>query len=170
MIATDFFTVDTVRRTTLDGLFVIGLGTQRVRLVDVTDHPNGMWVMQRARESWMRQADGGVVPRLLIHDRDSKFIRAFDEAFRADGIRIIRHRSRRRTPTPSPSGGCEPSGKGVWTGSWCGTGASWSGCLTKTFGTTTTNGRIDAVAFAPGGWRCRDCAWCGHGRGQRPSL
>jgi putative transposase len=34
--------------------------------------------------------DRGQRPRLLIHDRDSKFSRAFDDVVRSDGIRVIR--------------------------------------------------------------------------------
>ena len=41
IIATDFFTVETVRLTTLYVLFFIELGTRRVRLGGVTDHPRG---------------------------------------------------------------------------------------------------------------------------------
>jgi putative transposase len=77
-------------------LFVIEFGTRRVRLVGVTDHPNGAWAVQRAREYSMRQADG-VVPRFLIRDRDSKFTRAYDEVFRADGVRIV------KTPIQAPN-------------------------------------------------------------------
>ena len=50
IVATDFFTVETVRLTTLNVLFMIELGTRRVRLAGVTRHPNGPWVVQRARE------------------------------------------------------------------------------------------------------------------------
>jgi transposase InsO family protein len=35
--------------------------------------------------------------RLLIHDRDPKFSRAFDEIFRSEGIEVI------RTPTKAPN-------------------------------------------------------------------
>jgi putative transposase len=41
--------------------------------------------------------DRGQRPRLLIHDRDSKFSRAFDAPFRSDGIRVI------RTPVRAPN-------------------------------------------------------------------
>lgn len=97
MIATDFFTVETIRLTTLYVLFVIELETRRVRLVGVTDHPNEAWVVQRARECSIRLADDGVVPRFLIRDRDSKFTRAFDEVFGADGVRVV------KTPVQAPN-------------------------------------------------------------------
>ena len=55
MVASDCFTVQTVRLRRLDVLFSIELGTRRVRLVGVTDHPSGSWVVQRARELWMER-------------------------------------------------------------------------------------------------------------------
>jgi putative transposase len=55
IVATDFFTVETVRLKTLYILFCIELHTRRVRLAGVTDHPNGRWVVQRARECSMRR-------------------------------------------------------------------------------------------------------------------
>jgi putative transposase len=96
MVAADFFTVETVRLTTLYVLFIIELGTRRVRLVGVTDHPSGSWVVQRARELSMERegergtAEGTTAPRFLIRDRDSKFTRAFDGVFASDGTQIIR--------------------------------------------------------------------------------
>jgi hypothetical protein len=69
ILATDFFTVETVRLTTLYVLFIIELGTRRVRLVGVTDHLSGSWVVQRARELSMEReretAEGTTVPRFL---------------------------------------------------------------------------------------------------------
>jgi hypothetical protein len=101
IVATDFFTVETVRLTTLYVLFVIELGTRRVRLVGVTDHPSGSWAVQRARELSMERerepAEGTTVPRFLIRDRDSKFTRAFDDVFASDGIQII------KTPIQAPN-------------------------------------------------------------------
>jgi putative transposase len=95
-VAIDFFTVETVRLTTLYVLFIIELGTRRVRLVGVTDYPNGPWVVQRARElsiervSDMGTAKDASLPRFLIRDRDSKFTRAFDSVFTADGIQVLK--------------------------------------------------------------------------------
>ncbi len=101
IVATDFFTVETVRLTTLYVLFIIELGTRRVRLVGVTDHPSGSWVVQRARELSMERerdtAEGTTVPRFLIRDRDSKFTRAFDDVFASDGTKII------KTPIQAPN-------------------------------------------------------------------
>jgi putative transposase len=101
ILAIDFFTVETVRLTTLCVLFAIQLQTREVRLVGVTDHPNGPWVVQRARELSMCRAQETTAetgaPRFLVRGRDSKFTRAFDDVFAADGIQII------KTPVQAPN-------------------------------------------------------------------
>jgi putative transposase len=93
IVATDL-SVGAVRLTTLDVLFVIELGTRRVRLVGVTDHANGPWAVQRAREPSMERerepAEGTTVPRFLIRDRDSTLTRAFDDVLASDGIQAIK--------------------------------------------------------------------------------
>ena len=101
ILATDFFTVETVGLKTLYVLFIIEPGTRRVRLAGVTDHPNGPWVVQRAREFSMDRARTGAaegrVARFLVRDRDSKFTRAFDDVFAADGVQVI------TTPVQAPN-------------------------------------------------------------------
>jgi hypothetical protein len=72
-------TVETVRLTTLYLPFVIELGTR---------HPNGPWVVQRARELSMERSAGTSTPGFLMRDRDGKFTRAFDDAFASDGTKI----------------------------------------------------------------------------------
>jgi putative transposase len=53
IVATDFFTVEIVRLTTLYVLFIIELGTRRVRLVGVTDHPSGRgWSSGHGSSRW----------------------------------------------------------------------------------------------------------------------
>src|SRR6266545_2150664 len=101
IVAVDFFTVETVRLRTLYVLFAIELHTRLVRLVGVTDHPNGLWIVQRARELSMnrepRTAGVTSAPRFLVRDRDSKFTRAFDDVFASDGVRTV------KTPIQAPN-------------------------------------------------------------------
>jgi len=101
IIATDFFTVETVCLKTLYVLFFIELHTRQVRVAGVTDHPNGAWVVQRARERSieMESLEGAIVPRFLLRDRDAKFTRAFDDVFAADGTQVI------KTPVKAPNAG-----------------------------------------------------------------
>jgi hypothetical protein len=49
MVACGFFTVDTVFLRCVQVLFVVELGSRRVHLAGVTDHPTGLWVAQQAR-------------------------------------------------------------------------------------------------------------------------
>jgi putative transposase len=99
IVATDFFTVETVRLKTLYVLFLIELHTRRVRLAGVTDHPSGPWVVQRARELSieLERTEDTTMPRFLVRDRDSKFTRAFDDVFASDGVQII------KTPVQAPN-------------------------------------------------------------------
>jgi putative transposase len=97
IIATDFFTVETVRLKTLYVLFFIELHTRQVRLAGVTRRPNGPWVVQRARGLSMERPEGMTTPRFLIRDRDSKFTRVFDDVFASDGTRVI------MTPVQAPN-------------------------------------------------------------------
>ncbi len=104
IVATDFFTVETVRLKTLYVLFFIELHMRRVRLAGVTDHPGGPWVVQRARELSMmtERPEDATVPRFLVRDHDTKFTRAFDDIFTSDGTQIIKTPSR-PCPQPRPS-------------------------------------------------------------------
>ena len=74
ILATDFFTVETVLLKMLYVLFVIEVGIRRVRLAGVTGHPSGPWMTQQARELSMSLAQDGRAPRFLIRDRDTKFV------------------------------------------------------------------------------------------------
>jgi putative transposase len=86
----DFLTVDTLFLKRFYILFAIELATRRVRLCGVTAHPDSAWVSQQARNLVMRLDDEGAAIRFLIRDRDSKFMRDFDEVFRSEGIRVIK--------------------------------------------------------------------------------
>ena len=90
MLECDFLTVDTVFFKRLYVLFFIELATRRVHVAGITTSPDGPWVTQQARNLLMQLDDQGIRPRYLIRDRDSKFTRDFDEAFRTEGIRVIK--------------------------------------------------------------------------------
>ena len=93
MLATDFFTVDTVSLKQLYVLFVAELSTREVHLLGVTDHPTGAFVAQVARNLVGELAGLGRSIRFLIRDRDTKFTATFDEVFRSEGIQSSRRRS-----------------------------------------------------------------------------
>ena len=94
VLACDFFTVETLWLRRLYVLFFIELGSRRVHLAGITTSPNGAWVTQQARNLTMTTDLRAA--RFLIRDRDTKFTRAFDDVFRAEGIRLI------RTPVRAP--------------------------------------------------------------------
>jgi hypothetical protein len=79
IVACDFFTVDTVWLRRLYVLFFIELDTRRVHLAGVTANPNGQWVTQQARNLLLVLGEQGRRARFVLHDRDAKFSRSFDE-------------------------------------------------------------------------------------------
>ena len=96
-LACDFFTVDTVWLRRLYVLFFISIGTRRVEYLACTSNPDGRWMIQQARNLVMDLDERGLRPRFLIHDRDTKFTRAFDGILQSEGIAII------RTPVRAPN-------------------------------------------------------------------
>src|SRR6266536_1275512 len=96
MLACDFLTVETIFLQRIYVLFFISLATRRIEYVACSSNPDGRWVTQQARNFSM-QFEGEQPFRFLIHDRDTKFSRAFDEVIRAEGIKVI------RTPVQAPN-------------------------------------------------------------------
>ena len=99
LLACDFFTVETIRMKTLYVFMYIELATRRVYLAGVTEHPDGAWVAQQARNMvWLldeRETDTDL--RCLIRDNDKKFTLSFDAVFESEGIKIL------RTPYQAPN-------------------------------------------------------------------
>jgi putative transposase len=97
VLACDFFTVETLGLQRIYVLFFLSLATRRVEFIACTPDPDGAWVAQQARNLVMQFGERELPFRLLIHDRDRKFSRAFDEVFRSEGIEVI------RTPVQAPN-------------------------------------------------------------------
>ena len=94
IVASDFFTVETVFLRRYYVLFFIAHASRRVWLAGCTKNPSGDWVTQQARNLGFDFAEQRL--RFLIRDRDSKYSGAFDEIFRSEGARIV------RTPVRAP--------------------------------------------------------------------
>lgn len=97
ILACDFFTVDTLFLQTVYVLFFIELHTRRVYLADCTTHPKAAWVTQQARQMVWQLEDRQPSIHFLIHDRDTKFVAAFDTVFQSTHVHII------RTPFRAPN-------------------------------------------------------------------
>jgi putative transposase len=97
ILACDFFSVDTVWLRRLYVLFFVSIGTRRVEYVACTNKADNAWMTQQARNLLMDLDDRSARPRFLLHDRDTKFSRAFDSIFRSQAIEIV------RTPIRAPN-------------------------------------------------------------------
>jgi HTH-like domain len=148
ILASDFFTVETLRLKTLYVLFFIELHTRRVHLAGVTAHPDSAWVTQQARNRVISPKERLASARFLIHDRDAKYSGSFEEVFRTEGVEVIRTPIRAPRANASPSGGCGPSGPSVWTGCSCAADVTSSASYVPTPRTTTVGDRTGAC-----GWR-----------------
>jgi putative transposase len=96
-LACDFFSVETVWLKRLHPLVFLSLATRRIEFVACTAKPDTAWMLQQARNVRMELDGGRQSVRFLIHDRDTKFPRAFDAIFASDGITVI------RTPFQAPT-------------------------------------------------------------------
>lgn len=103
MVACDFFcksVLTPMGRKTAYVLVFIHLGSRRVLVSPSTCNPNGDWIKQQARNVQMWAEDQGVDLRFLLHDRDTKFTQAFDDAFKSPGGGVV------RTPFQAPIANC----------------------------------------------------------------
>jgi transposase InsO family protein len=89
LAATDFFTVEVATwhgLVTYYVLIVMELATRRVQIAGVTPHPTAAFMQQCARQL-TDPFDGFLLgKRYLLHDRDTKFTRAFDTLLQESGV------------------------------------------------------------------------------------
>lgn len=78
-------------------LFFINIRTRKVYVAGATQYPNQEWVNKRAQNILPLLADNKSGKNLLIHDRDTKFSREFDELFKNMGFTL------QKTPFMSPN-------------------------------------------------------------------
>jgi putative transposase len=97
ILACDFFTVDTVWLKRLYVLVFLSIGSRRIEYFACTSNPNTEWMLQQARTLLMELDDRDRRARFLIHDRDTKFPRAFGALLASEKIKVI------RTPVQAPN-------------------------------------------------------------------
>jgi len=96
LLATEFFTVDTVLLRRYYVLFVIEVERRVVHLLGVTANPDNPWVTPVVRTFATELEEAGRRLRFLVRDGDAKFTSSFDTVFASIGNEAI------KTPVRSP--------------------------------------------------------------------
>src|SRR4051812_8647424 len=89
----DFFSRKVLTLTGLQEVFVLvflHVESRRVIVTPATAHPNEEWVVSQAEALVGQARHAGLRVRYVVHDRDTKYTRSFDEALRTKRARVIK--------------------------------------------------------------------------------
>ena len=81
--------MDTILLRRIYVLIAVEHGCRRAHARGLSAHPTGAWTTQAARNLMMDLDDRATTITFLLRHRDSRFTRAFDAVFTADGIQIL---------------------------------------------------------------------------------
>jgi putative transposase len=112
ILATDFFTVETIGLKTIYVLFFIELSTRRVHVAGVTAHPDSAWVTQQARnafaERFVRTVRQECLDHVLIYGR-----RHLERVLGAYVAHYVAERPHRGLSLAVPAGNRTPQVRGT---------------------------------------------------------